>query len=435
MRMTTLLLAALLAASCAREPATPDAAPPAGDTAAAAAAFQQPGAPAAVYKPRREPDFHFEDAAKVPDAALADYHVAMTIFVDGKDAGRIVFDLWPEKAPKTVRNFLRYCDEGFYDGLQFHRILRDFMIQGGSPTNDGSGQGPNGPIPGEFSLQPEWNHRYGVLSMARGGDPDSASSQFFLCCGESPSTAGLNGKYASFGRMVAGVAALEAVANVPTAPNPMTREPSRPLKKALIGEARAVKGPAPAADEKIARPEPAGDGPGVIAIQHVLISFAGSPAGGTRSKEEAEVLAKELLERARKGEDFAALVKQYSGDPVDPKDPNPGVYRLVAPGHTDQYLFQGIVQRQSMMATLLAETEKGVREGKLTNRQWLQEMQKAETQMDLRGFVQGARSFGRDEMVPAFGDVGFALKVGEFGLAPYDQATSPFGWHVIKRVE
>lgn len=429
MRMTSLLLTALLAASCVRGVAEPVATDP------SPAAAQDPAAPPATFKVKRAPQFHFEDREKVPDADLAKFHVAMKVAVDGKDAGEIRFALWPEKAPNTVRNFLRYCDEGFYDGLLFHRILRDFMIQGGSPTNDGGGQGPNGPVKGEFSLDPQWNHRYGVLSMARSNDPDSASSQFFLCCGESASTAGLNGKYSSFGRMVAGVAALEAVASVPTAPNPLTREPSRPLKKAAIVEARVIEGPPPAAAEVIERPAPALAGPAVIAVQHVLIGFAGSPAGGTRSKEEAAALAQELLERARKGEDFAALVRQYSADPVDPKDPNPGVYRITAPGASDPMLYQGVVQRQSMMATLLAETEKKLRAGEIDNKKWLQELAKQEAAQGIRTFVQGARSFGRDEMVPAFGDVGFTLRMGEVGLAPYDPQTSPFGWHVIKRIE
>lgn len=435
MHMIHLLLTAVLAVSCAREPAASDAPAAAASADAAAESFQQPGKPLVPAPPKREPEFHFQDPAKVGDAELADYHVVMKVAVDGKEAGTIVFDLWPEKAPKTVRNFLRYCDEGFYDGLQFHRILRDFMIQGGSPTNDGSGQGPNGPIPGEFSLDPQWNHRYGVLSMARGPDPDSGSSQFFLCCGESASTAGLNGKYTSFGRMVAGVAALEAVASVPTSANPMTREKSRPLKRATIVEARAVKGPAPASEEVIARPQAPIEGPSIIAVQHVLISFLGSPAGGTRSKEEAAALAQDVLERARKGEDFSALVKQYSADPVDPKDPLPGVYRITVPGYTDPSLYQGVVQRQSMMHTLLKETEAKLRAGEINNRQWLTELSKQEAQQGIQAFVQGARSFARDEMVPAFGDVGFALEVGEVGLAPYDQRASPFGWHVIKRIE
>jgi peptidyl-prolyl cis-trans isomerase B (cyclophilin B) len=435
MRMNTLLLAALLAASCAREPAASADGPAAAAPGAAAEAFQQSNAPKITVKPKRTPEFHFEDPLKVPDDQLGDFHVVMKVAVEGVEAGTIVFDLWPEKAPKTVRNFLRYCDEGFYDGLLFHRILRDFMIQGGSSTNDGSGQGPNGPIKGEFSIDPQWNHRYGVLSMARSPDPDSGSSQFFLCCGESASTAGLNGKYTSFGRMVAGVAALEAVASVPTSANPMTREKSRPLKKAAMLEVRVVKGPAPASEEVIARPPAPVDGPSVIAIQHVLISFAGSQAGGTRSKEEAAALAQAVLERARKGEDFNALVKEYSADPVDPKDPLPGVYRLTVPGYPDPQLYQGVVQRQSMMATLLKETEAKLRAGEITNRQWLTELGKQEAQAGIVAFVQGARSFPRDEMVPAFGDVGFALAVGEFGLAPYDQTASPFGWHVIKRLE
>ena len=435
MRMTTILFAAVLAASCVREAADPAASAPPTVPGPVAESFQQPTVPGG-YVPRRTPDFHFEDKQKVPDADLSQYHVVMKVSVDGKEAGSIVFDLWPEKAPNTVRNFLRYCDEGFYDGLLFHRIMRDFMVQGGSATNDGSGQGPNGPVKGEFSLDPQWNHRYGVLSMARSPDPDTASSQFFLCCGESASTAGLNGKYTSFGRMVSGVSALEAVASVPTGPNPMNpREVSRPLKKAAMLEVRAVKGPAPMGDEVIARPLPPVTGPTVIAVQHILINFAGSPAGGTRSKEEAAALAEELLLRARKGEDFTALVKQYTGDRVDPADPNPGVYRITVPGIPDPFLYQGVVQRQSMMHTMLKETEAKLRAGEISNKQWIAELQKQEAQQGIGAFVQGTISFPRDEMVPAFGDVGFSLQVGEIGLAPYDKTTSPFGWHVIKRVE
>jgi len=435
MRMHLILLTALLAVSCVREPAEPAPGPTATVPGPVAESFQQPSTSAAASKAKREPEFHFEDKEKVPDADLGLYHVVMKVSVDGVEAGSIVFDLWPEKAPIAVRNFLRYCDEGFYDGLLFHRILRDFMIQGGASTNDGGGQGPNGPIKGEFSIDPQWNHRYGVLSMARGGDPDSASSQFFLCCGESASTAGLNGKYSSFGRMVAGVAALEAAASVPTGVNPMSGEPSRPLKKAAMLEVRAVKGPAPVGDEVIARPMPEISRPSVIAVQHVLIGFAGSPVGGTRSKEEAATFAQDILERARKGEDFTALVRQYSADPVDPTDPNPGVYRITVPGFTDPAPYQGVVQRQSMMATLLKETEAKMRAGEVSNRQWLAELQKQETQQGIVTFVRSARSFARDEMVPAFGDVGFTLEVGEIGLAPYDAKASPFGWHVIKRIE
>lgn len=425
MHMIPILILAALTASCdakTQEPTQPTA----------------PAAPGAAAKAptKRTPEYHFEDATKVPDAALADFHVTMKVAVDGVEAGTITFALWPEKAPNTVRNFLRYCDEGFYDGLLFHRILRNFMIQGGSPSNDGAGNGPNGKVKGEFSMDPRWFHRYGVLSMARSPDPDSASSQFFLCCEESDSTAGLNGMYASFGRMVGGVAALEAVANVPTGPNPAAGENSRPLKRAQILEARVVKGPAPAPTERIERPAPPDGALTVIEVQHVLISFKGIPrVNATRSQAEAETLAAEVLSRAQNGEDFTALVKQYSDDGKDPKDPTPGVYRMTAAGYTDPVIFDGMMGRMAQMHATLEPLERKVRAGEATNKQWVAEVQKGYGPAGLMEFLQSTISMPREDMAPAFGNVGFALKVGEVGMAPYDKTTSPFGIHIIKRLQ
>lgn len=437
MKIPTLLLA-VLALSCgvrnSQEPVVPPVASPGASTPPATPPAAPVKTPTAAAK--RAPEFHFEDRASIPDGALAEYHVTMTVAVDGKAAGTITFALWPEKAPNTVRNFLRYCDEGFYDGLLFHRILRNFMIQGGSPTNDGAGNGPNGNVKGEFSMDPRWFHRYGVLSMARSNDPDSASSQFFLCCEESDSTAGLNGMYASFGRMVGGVAALEAVANIPTGPSQGGGEPSRPLKKAQILEARVVKAPAPAPSETIARPLPAGESPTVVEVQHILISFKGVPrVNATRSQAEAEALAQELLGRAQKGEDFTALVKQYSNDLLDPKDPTPGVYRMPEVGYTDPVIFAGMEERMAKMNVSLEPLERKVRAGEANNQVWVAEVKKAYGPAGLMEFLQSTLSMPRDEMAQAFGDVGFALKVGEIGLASYDKTTSPFGFHVIKRLQ
>jgi peptidyl-prolyl cis-trans isomerase B (cyclophilin B) len=432
MHMIPILILAALAASCGSK--TEELPPAAQQNPLIPAPPAAP--PAAPQAPKRTPDFHFEDAQKIPNAALAEYHVTMKVEVNGAEAGTIVFALWPEKAPNTVRNFLRYCDEGFYDGLLFHRILRDFMIQGGSPTNDGAGNGPNGKVKGEFSMDPRWFHRYGVLSMARGNDPDSASSQFFLCCEESDSTAGLNGMYTSFGRMVSGVAALEAIANVPTGANPQSGEASRPLKKALILEARVVAGAAPAPTEKIARPAPTNDAPTVIEVQHILISFKGIPrVNASRSQAEAETLAQELLGRAQKGEDFTALVKEFSDDGKDPTDPTPGVYRMTEAGFTDPLIFAGMEQRMAGMNTVLAPLEAKVRAGEANNQVWVAEVKKGYGPANLGKFLQETISMPRADMAPAFGNVGFALKVGEIGLAPYDKTTSPFGIHIIKRLQ
>ena len=135
-------------------------------------------------------------------------------------------------------------------------------------------------------------------------------------------------------------------------------------------------GPSAAADEPAPAPPPGAE-PDRVAIQHILISFAGSGTKATRTREEAAALAAATLARARQGEDFAALVQELTDDS------SPGIYRLrnagVASGPADEY--------------------------------------------------------PRERMVPAFGDVGFRLGVGEIGMADFDPRASPYGWHIIKRLQ
>lgn len=113
--------------------------------------------------------------------------------------GRVVIELRPDLAPKTVARFKELVRQGFYDGLTFHRVLTGFMAQGGDPKGDGSG-GTGVVIPAEFSRE---KHARGTVSMARhGNDPNSADSQFFIVYRESSD---LDGKYTIFGRVVAGM--------------------------------------------------------------------------------------------------------------------------------------------------------------------------------------------------------------------------------------
>ena len=151
------------------------------------------------------------------DQQLADARVDMELSVAGRSVGSVSLELWPEAAPATVRNFLRYAAEGFYDGKSFHRVIAGFMIQGGCPQGNGTGSGPHGRIPGEFSADARHSHVKGVISMARSSDPNSASCQFFLCHGDASF---LDGQYAAFGRLVEGEQALDAVARVPVEPGP-----------------------------------------------------------------------------------------------------------------------------------------------------------------------------------------------------------------------
>ncbi|RMH01367.1 MAG: peptidylprolyl isomerase [Planctomycetota bacterium] len=165
---------------------------------------------------------------ELDEQELAELLVDVEVTVGGRDVGTMTFEFWPQAAPETVRNFLRYAAEGFYDGLGFHRVIPGFMIQGGCPQGTGTGSGPRGRIRGEFGREPERSHKRGVISMARAQDPDSASCQFFICHGDAEF---LDGQYASFGALIAGEEALDAVAAVPTGGG---GENSTPLERCEI---------------------------------------------------------------------------------------------------------------------------------------------------------------------------------------------------------
>lgn len=127
-----------------------------------------------------------------------------------KGYGTIVLELEPSVAPITVQNFVDLANEGFYDGLTFHRVIEDFMIQGGDPKANGTGGSAN-TIKGEFSENGVTNkisHVRGVISMARSSDMNSASSQFFICNADATY---LDGQYAAFGRVIEGMEVVDAI--------------------------------------------------------------------------------------------------------------------------------------------------------------------------------------------------------------------------------
>ena len=127
-----------------------------------------------------------------------------------EDYGRVIVLLDATTAPITVANFIKLVEEGFYDGLTMHRIIKDFMIQGGDPKGNGSG-GSAETIKGEFAENGHKNdisHYAGVISMARSNDMDSASSQFFICNADSPH---LDGDYAAFGFVIAGMDVVDSI--------------------------------------------------------------------------------------------------------------------------------------------------------------------------------------------------------------------------------
>ena len=127
-----------------------------------------------------------------------------------ENGGIITAELYPEIAPVTVENFVNLVNKGFYDGLIFHRVIPNFMIQGGDPEGSGMG-GPGYTIKGEFTANKFENnlkHDRGVLSMARTGDPNSAGSQFFIMVKAAPY---LDGQYASFGKITDGMDVVDEI--------------------------------------------------------------------------------------------------------------------------------------------------------------------------------------------------------------------------------
>ncbi|UPA32435.1 peptidylprolyl isomerase [Terrisporobacter glycolicus] len=135
-----------------------------------------------------------------------------------KNYGTIEAELYPHIAPNTVNNFISLANSGFYDGLTFHRIIKDFMIQGGDPNGNGSG-GPGYSIKGEFTknkFKNDLKHTEGVLSMARSQNKNSGGSQFFIMTKDSPH---LDGQYAAFGKIIKGIDIVHEIENTKTGNN------------------------------------------------------------------------------------------------------------------------------------------------------------------------------------------------------------------------
>lgn len=144
-----------------------------------------------------------------------------------KDYGTIEAELYPHIAPNTVNNFISLANNGFYDGLTFHRIIKDFMVQGGDPNGDGTG-GPGYSIKGEFTknkFKNDLKHAEGILSMARSQNKNSAGSQFFIMTKDTPH---LDGEYAAFGKVTSGMDIVHKIENIETSAN------DKPVKGVVI---------------------------------------------------------------------------------------------------------------------------------------------------------------------------------------------------------
>ena len=310
------------------------------------------------------------------------------------------------------------------------------MVQGGDPTGTGRGSSPYGTIPAEFSDDPARAHGYGVLAMARGShDVNTASCQFFICNDEGRAVWSLDGQYASFGRLVGGVPALEALSNVKVGPD-ARGEPSKPFQVLTIVRADVVEGPAPEPTEEIARPPveiDLGNEPERITIQHCLVSFKGRTSNATRSQDEAEALAADLLTQLKDGADFIEIIRQYSDDPVDPEDPQPGVYRMLNSGVRDMAGERKLFEKQRSLQKQLEDMRDKFNAQQATREEY-QALSRSLNE-EFQAFLKEHSYSERSRMVAGFGNVGFRLAVGEFGVAEFDAQASPFGWHIIKRLE
>ena len=150
--------------------------------------------------------------------------------IEMEDGGVMRGELYPEIAPETVANFEKLVNDGFYDGLTFHRVIPGFMIQGGCPKGNGTG-GPGWTIKGEFTsngFENNLKHTTGVMSMARTMFPDSAGSQFFIMVHDAPF---LDGEYAAFGKIIEGQEVADAIVNTP---RDMNDKPKKPQKMAKV---------------------------------------------------------------------------------------------------------------------------------------------------------------------------------------------------------
>ncbi|MEJ8778335.1 peptidylprolyl isomerase [Pseudogracilibacillus sp. ICA-222130] len=147
------------------------------------------------------------------EVAKVDDSIKPVVTMTMENGGEVKIELYPSIAPNTVNNFISLVEDGFYDGLIFHRVIPGFMVQGGDPEGNGMG-GPGYYIPGEFEnngFENNLAHTRGVLSMARSEDPNSAGSQFFIMTDDAEH---LDGEYAAFGEVVEGMDVVDEIVSV-----------------------------------------------------------------------------------------------------------------------------------------------------------------------------------------------------------------------------
>ena len=209
-------------AACSQTSNNGDASTTRTDTAATATTASEtaPATPAATTEPQEKSMSAYENK-------IVELHTT---------AGQINLRFFPDIAPNHVQNFIDLSQQGFYNGTKFHRVIPGFVIQGGDPNTVsgnpdtwGTGGSPKN-IKAEFSPRP---HKRGILSMARSGHPDSASSQFFICVADVPS---LDNSYTVFGEVTKGMEVVDTIVNATTGPGDRPQNPTT-ITKAVVRDA------------------------------------------------------------------------------------------------------------------------------------------------------------------------------------------------------
>ncbi|MBL4770881.1 MAG: peptidylprolyl isomerase [Planctomycetes bacterium] len=369
---------------------------------------------------------------QVQDSELGQFHVILEVSIEGQALTPMTLRMAPELAPKTVRNFLRISESGFYDGLVFHRVLRQFMVQGGCEVGNGSGSGPFSPIPGEFSSSEAARHVYGTLSMARGNSVNSAGAQFFIICDDGPAAWSLDGKYASFATVVSGGDALEAIAGVPVQANPRG-EPSVPTRRIEIVNARVVRGALPDAVtiSPVTREQDTPGWPNTVEVQTLLVAVGGGLLPVKRTLPQAETLAEELLARAQSGEDFDDLVREYSDDPAQKGSVNPVGYRFANEGSHPKEGQREVFNLNNEYQERFNQLGVSKRQGLLSPKEVSIAARKF--QVDMGRFIR-TESFIPRAQKRVLADAAFKMEIGDIQVLPRDPARTLEGYYLIRRV-
>lgn len=391
----------------------------------------QQDTPAESEPARSTAEFDFTPGGPITDAELAEFHVVMAVELDGEALGDLAFELDSVSAPKGARRFLRTTAEGMYDGTQFLRILREFVVQGGDASGSGVGRSPWGTLEPEVSFE-SLSMGYGTLALT-----EPASMQFFVVVAESPNVWALeNRPITRLGRLVSGVDTLEAIADLPVSFG-NDGERSRPKVAPVVTSAKVVRAPAPESQVPIQRkPVELHGQPEIVVVEQLWVTFAeqGFINGITRSIPEARERAQELLARLHGGElAWETALIQENDDELSSYLPIPrrrmsnyGVLALDGQ-RVKLEAKRGMESYRMELAELLRMGEIGMAE--LQRRQ-------AERQAEWDERVTRTYTERREDISEThYTKTAFELEVGEIGLVEYDPYGSPRGWYLLKRVE